>query len=66
MSPADWIAGVAAMGMFLTSLAAAAISQGAHRQRTDSLAGDLAGLAERVTVESPLPPELLEWKKSIE
>jgi hypothetical protein len=49
MSPADWIAGVAAMGMFLTSLAAAAISQGAHRQRTDSLAGDLAGLAERVT-----------------
>jgi hypothetical protein len=42
-------AGLASVGMLLLSLGAVAISLGAHRQRTDTLAGDLEGLAERVT-----------------
>jgi hypothetical protein len=49
VTPGDLAAGAASVGMLLLSLGAMAISQGAHRQRTDSLAGDLEGLAERVT-----------------
>jgi len=46
---ADWVTGGAALGMLVTSLGAVAISHGAHRQRTDSLASDVESLDERVT-----------------
>ena len=49
MTPIDWLSGSAAAGMFLLSLAAVAVSHGAHRQRTDDLEGDLKALGERVT-----------------
>ena len=49
MGPSDWMTGGATLGMLLISLGAAALAQGAHRQRTDSLAGDLTALGERVT-----------------
>ena len=49
MSPADLISGGAAAGMFLLSLAAAAMAHGAHRQRTDGLELEVKALAERVT-----------------
>ncbi len=49
MPIAELITSAAAVGMLLTSLGAVAISHGAHRQRTDGLATDLDGLAERVT-----------------
>jgi hypothetical protein len=49
VTPIDWLSGSAAAGMFLLSLAAVAVSHGAHRQRTDDLEGDLKALGERVT-----------------
>jgi hypothetical protein len=49
MSSIDWLSGSFAGGMFLLSLAAIAVSHGAHRQRTETIEGDLKALADRVT-----------------
>jgi len=49
MTPIDWLSGSAAAGMFLLSLAAVAVSHGAHRQRTDSIEADVKALGDRVT-----------------
>ena len=48
MPPFDWLPDTSLVGMFLT-LAAMAVSHGAHRQRTDSIAGNVKALGERVT-----------------
>ena len=49
MSSIDWLSGSFAGGMFLLSLAAIAVSHGAHRQRTETVEGELKALADRVT-----------------
>ena len=49
MAPTDWITAGAASGMFVLSLAAVAITHGAHRARTDALEGDVRTLDERLT-----------------
>ncbi len=49
MAPTDWITACAASGMFVLSLAAVAITHGAHRARTDALEGDVRALDERLT-----------------
>ncbi len=49
MIPTDWIAAGAASGMFLLSLAAVAITHGAHQARTEALEGDVKMLDERLT-----------------
>jgi len=49
MAPTDWITAGAASGMFALSLAAVAITHGAHRARTDALEGDVRALDERLT-----------------
>ncbi len=49
MAPTDWITAGAASGMFVLSLAAVAITHGAHRARTDALEGDVRALDERLT-----------------
>jgi archaellum component FlaC len=48
MTSVDWLSSSAAAGMFLMSLAAVAVSHGAHRQRTDGIDNDVKALAERV------------------
>lgn len=50
MVPVDWLSGSAALGMLVLSLAAAAVSHGAHRQRTDGIENDVKALGERVTL----------------
>jgi hypothetical protein len=49
MAPMDWMSGSAAIGMLILSLAAVAVSHGAHRQRTDGIESDVKALGERVT-----------------
>jgi hypothetical protein len=49
MTVVDWLSGSAAAGMFVLSLAAVAVSHGAHRQRTDDIESDVKALGERVT-----------------
>jgi hypothetical protein len=50
MAPMDWMSGSAAIGMLVLSLAAVAVSQGAHRQRTDTIESVVKALGDRVTV----------------
>jgi hypothetical protein len=50
MVPVDWLSGSAALGMLVLSLAAVAVSHGAHRQRTDGIENDVKALGERVTL----------------
>jgi hypothetical protein len=50
MVSTDWLSGSAALGMLVLSLAAVAVSHGAHRQRTDGLENDVKALGERVTL----------------
>ncbi|QUD88066.1 hypothetical protein [Phenylobacterium montanum] len=49
MPPTDWITAGAASGMFVLSLGAVAITQGAHRARTEALESDVRALDERLT-----------------
>ena len=49
MTTIDWLSGSAAAGMFVLSLAAVAVSHGAHRQRTDNIESDVKSLGDRVT-----------------
>ena len=49
MTPTDWITAAASCGLFLLSLAAVAISHGAHQARTGALESDVKALDERLT-----------------
>jgi len=66
MTPIDWLSGSAAAGMFLLSLAAVAVSHGAHRQRTDNIEGDVKALGERVTAVEALKVSVEGLSRGIE
>ncbi len=66
MTSMDWLSGSAAAGMFLLSLAASAVSHGAHRQRTDSIESDLKALGDRVTAVEALKVSVEGLSRGIE
>ncbi len=66
MTTIDWLSGSAAAGMFLLSLAAVAVSHGAHRQRTDNIEGDIKALGDRVTAVEALKVSVEGLSRGIE
>lgn len=66
MTTIDWLSGSAAAGMFLLSLAAVAVSHGAHRQRTDNIEGDVKALGDRVTAVEALKVSVEGLSRGIE
>ena len=66
MTPVDWVSASAAVGMFLTSLAAVAVSHGAHRQRTATIERSVEALDQRVTAVEALKVSVEGLSRGIE
>ena len=66
MVPLEWLPDTSALGMFVLTLAAMAVSHGAHRQRTDNIEGDVKSLGERVTAVEALKVSVEGLSRGIE